>query len=682
MKSNASLLAMLAIATGMLLGAASGCELIAGVDRNKITETGGAGGEGGTTASTGGGGTTTSSSDTGGTTTSGPNCVDPLADCGTPSGECKVFSCVEGECVEGNVANGMDATTQTAMDCKKNICTDGEVVSLNDDTDPLDDNNDCTVDVCEMGDPKSNPADLGTPCTDGANKVCDDMSTCVECNVDADCKDVDKPDCLNKACVPETCSDGMTNAGETDQDCGGPCKGCDTNQNCDDAADCFHGVCGGNGKCAAPTCDDDVQNGGDYLGSNGETDKDCGGPCGPTCGPMLGCEVNGDCVGNQCTGAGGTCVPNCLDGVKNNAETDKDCGGGTCGGCAVGELCEGADANCVGTAYCDVTVCAAKKMPGVVCAGANQCTSNFCVDGVCCNNACGATCSACDLPGTVGTCTFVPAGDDPDTECMGNGGADVCDGASACAEVNGSPCAASSECASNTCVDGVCCATSCEGTCEACSNAKSGGPDGTCTFVPNTMDPDAECPASLQCNGSGACQTKLAQGSTCTVSGECQSNNCVDNVCCGSACGGACQACSTAKKGSGPNGTCGAIGTGLDPDNECAGATTCNGGGACLLANGATCGGAGECQSNFCVDTVCCDAACLGADCVSCNLMGSVGTCSPVPAGADPGNDCNGSDPAPECNGAGACGLGAIGAPCANPAGCASGVCTAGLCAN
>ena len=43
MKSKASLMAMLAIAAGTLLGAASGCELIAGVDRSKIGE-GGVGG--------------------------------------------------------------------------------------------------------------------------------------------------------------------------------------------------------------------------------------------------------------------------------------------------------------------------------------------------------------------------------------------------------------------------------------------------------------------------------------------------------------------------------------------------------------------------------------------------------------------------------------------------------------
>ena len=650
MKSNASLLAMLAIATGMLLGAASGCELIAGVDRNKISETGGAGGEGGTTASTGGGGTTTSSSDTGGTTTSGPNCVDPLADCGTPSGECKVFSCVEGECVEGNVANGMDATTQTAMDCKKNICTDGEVVSLNDDTDPLDDNNDCTVDVCEMGDPKSNPADLGTPCTDGANKVCDDMSTCVECNVKADCMDAAKPDCLNNACVPATCSDGMTNAGETDQDCGGPCKGCDTNQNCDDAADCFHGICGGNGKCAAPTCDDDVQNGGDYLGSNGETDKDCGGPCGPTCGPMLGCEVNGDCVGNQCTGAGGTCVPNCFDGEETGNESDADCGGDCMAGCALNKDCEGSDDNCIATAYCEANdQCTAKKAPGIGCMGTNQCLAGVCdmTDGVCCDTMCSGTCESCKLAGSPGICTNIQSGLDPEDECAGT---QVCNDVNQCRKENGDTCTLGNECLSDNCIDGRCCNTACGGACKACNIANFLG---QCVDIGGGQDPANECAGALSCTGNGACQ--LPPGQPCLTASQCGSGFCVDGVCCGTACASICTSCNLA----GAEGTCSPLVAGDDPDGECSGGNpSCNGAGACGKAvNGTPCVDNSGCTSNQCIDGFCCDGNCNGL-CEACSAAktgGTNGTCAPVTAGTDPDAECS-TVPAPNCAAGNACG--------------------------
>ena len=683
MKSHASLLAMLTIAAGTLLGAASGCELIASIDRNKIQETGGAGGEGGTTNTAGGGGTTSSSSTTdggGGTTSSStnPGCVDPQADCGPPSADCKEFSCVDGACVEGDVADGTLAATQTAMDCKRSVCAGGVAISENDNTDPLDDGEDCTLDVCDAGNPASNPADIGFSCSNPMGGVCNGNGACVECNSDADCMDANEPDCLDNQCVPETCSDTMLNAGETDVDCGGPCQGCDTNENCSVDGDCYHGICGGNGKCDAPACNDMVKNGGDYLADNGETDVDCGGPCGSTCGPMKNCEVDGDCTGMACTGAGGTCVPNCLDEVNNNAETDVDCGGGTCGGCAVNKDCDGLDTNCVGTAFCNVMtdLCAAKKPNGDACAGTNQCTSGFCVDGVCCDVACGGTCASCNLPTLAGVCSNIQLGQDPDDECDGNGGADVCDGSAACGEANGSACTTNGECASGTCVDDFCCNSACDGLCEACSNTKTGAANGACMFVPNNLDPDTECTASLACNGSGQCQPKLAQGSACTVGQECQTNFCADGVCCNGACGATCQACTAAKKGTGADGLCGNIAVGQDPDNECLGLLACSGG-ACQppFANGTACNAGVECNSGFCVDSVCCNSACNGVDCEACDVTDNVGVCSPVLAGDDPDNDCNAGDPELFCNGAGACGLGAAGAPCLNNAGCASNNC-------
>jgi hypothetical protein len=44
-------------------------------------------------------------------------------------------------------------------------------------------------------------------------------------------------------------------------------------QRCQSERDCRDGVCAG-GRCAAPTCDDSVQN-------HDETGVDCGGPCRP-----------------------------------------------------------------------------------------------------------------------------------------------------------------------------------------------------------------------------------------------------------------------------------------------------------------------------------------------------------------------------------------------------------------
>jgi hypothetical protein len=99
----------------------------------------------------------------------------------------------------------------------------------------------------------------------------------------------------------------------------------------------------------------------------------------------------------------------------------------------------------------------------------------------------------------------------------------------------------------------------------------------------NVLIDTANCGGcGLVCSGtcvSGVCQQP--NGSACAMSANCQSGNCVDNVCCNTACAGTCQACVAAQTG-GVNGTCANITAGTDPGNECLGAQTCNGAGACL----------------------------------------------------------------------------------------------------
>src|SRR5262245_29147388 len=74
---------------------------------------------------------------------------------------------------------------------------------------------------------------------------------------------------------------------------------------------------------------------------------------------------------------------------------------------------------------------------GRSCSSGSDCQSGECVDGVCCNNSCASKCSSCVLPGSVGTCMPVPAGQDPDNECsedpVSSGKQDgTCDGNGAC----------------------------------------------------------------------------------------------------------------------------------------------------------------------------------------------------------------------------------------------------------
>lgn len=73
---------------------------------------------------------------------------------------------------------------------------------------------------------------------------------------------------------------------------------------------------------------------------------------------------------------------------------------------------------------------------------------------------------------------------------------------------DGTACTDGAECAAGNCVDGVCCESACDGTCEACVAALTGGTDGECSTV-LAADPEDECDAS-GCQsgacGSGACE--------------------------------------------------------------------------------------------------------------------------------------------------------------------------------
>jgi len=500
---------------------------------------------------------------TGGATCNGGCCT--AADCTTPTDPCQQATCTANTCGEEPRPDGTEVAMQTAGDCKKGVCQGGAVASVNDDGDTLDDGNDCTADGCTGGAPQSIPELVGTACMSGGGKLCDGNSKCVACLDDIDCPD-DAPVCddVTHGCIPATCGDGEQNGSETDTDCGGPlCSPCDDGEKCDVGPDCVSGVCGNGGMCDAPKCNDGVKNG-------AEGHIDCGASCPEQCGPDQGCNADDDCDGNDCTGVAGTCVPNCDDGVTNNLESDVDCGGGTCDGCALGDDCANVDSNCLSGVCGADDKCEASPI-GATCLANGDCLSGQCEDGVCCNMDCGGTCKSCNLAATKGTCTNIATGQDPDDECNG---AQVCQGG-ACKKPDGQACGAPAEClAGHFCVDGVCCAVACNGTCEACNLA---GSPGTCTPVANGQDPAGECSGVTSCDGAGMC-TKLANGALCAANVECQGNNCVDGVCCDNACNTLCKSCNVA----GSAGTCTNIPNGTDPNNECMGGTpSCNGSGAC-----------------------------------------------------------------------------------------------------
>jgi len=114
-----------------------------------------------------------------------------------------------------------------------------------------------------------------------------------------------------------------------------------------------------------------------------------------------------------------------------------------------------------------------------VCDSGMDCASGFCVDGFCCNNSCPEICEACNLAGTVGTCTVRPADDD--------GGCAVCQ---TCDGTSHTVC---KNYINNT-QD-----TGCTGTCLACQS-------GICGIADSGTDPGDKMVNDLTCSiTSGSC---------------------------------------------------------------------------------------------------------------------------------------------------------------------------------
>ena len=252
----------------------------------------------------------------------------------------------------------------------------------------------------------------------------------------------------------------------------------------------------------------------------------------------------------------------------------------------------------------------------------------------------------------------------------------------ACKEAN---CAV---CGSGHCVDGLCCDTACDGACEACSSAKTGGAAGTCLAIPADQDPDNECstdpgyPASCKadgsCDGDRACRSFAKAGTACGVTA------CVSGSVSGSVCDGT-GICAVSSVSCAPYlcdaSACSTV-CAADSDCDAVAGYCLNGTCAEKKATGQSCQTDAQCSAGFCADGVCCVSACTG-QCEACGENGSQGACIPVsgaPRGrrsacaGDPavcGGSCDGTDAA-QCQYAPAT------QACAQT--CASGQASAGTC--
>ena len=283
------------------------------------------------------------------------------------------------------------------------------------------------------------------------------------------------------------------------------------------------------------------------------------------------------------------------------------------------------------------------------CSGAAECLSGFCVDGVCCQEACAGECEVCSAPNGVcaspdptspdaacgeqgrtcvgrGLCLLplgiecttgaecgsgncMPATGGARSVCCGQacGGGQLCTGDGECIAPTadlGTGCQSGADCALGNCVDGVCCDSACGGTCERCN---APGQAGSCV----ADAPDVACDpqnAQRRCLNRGDC--RLPAGLDCQNNSDCGTGRCEiavggGRVCCEETCPAGLEACTRGVTG----GVCQAI----------------------PRENGTQCTANGQCGSNNCQQDRCCQAGCDG----SCEVCSNAGNCEVPPVGAE-----------------------------------------------
>jgi len=200
----------------------------------------------------------------------------------------------------------------------------------------------------------------------------------------------------------------------------------------------------------------------------------------------------------------------------------------------------GLDGTCDGSGACHYVA------SGTVCQG-QSCTAHVVDLPHTCDGA-----GTCQAGGTVDCTPYQCAGASCATSCAVDADCVAgyyCTGGGTCAPQKdpGDTCSRDGECGgSAVCsVDGVCCDSLCNGTCESCTAVP-----GTCTPYAQDTDPENECGLCGSCNGSGACRNTPAgldpknqcnetPSSTCGTRDWCDGNGQCDFWAAGTVCGSA-----------------------------------------------------------------------------------------------------------------------------------------------
>lgn len=347
-----------------------------------------------------------------------------------------------------------------------------------------------------------------------------------------------------------------------------------------------------------------------------------------------------------------------------------------------------ADLECSATSLCDAEGgCTRPKRELLAeCSSNEQCANGACVAtaagaSVCCS----AACADSEVCGPTGACVPAPVCETGALQCSGSnfqrcvGGQWVTElacGTLGCSVARGGcfagagqACTTSADCGEGTCQETagggrVCCTAVCDGPCRVCGatgtactnlldDADCGSiacpADTTCRDFPpsvttnrcvagrcgtgaqlcqgNARNAGQACSATNLCDNAGNCSLpKKGNGEACGTGAECSSNNCVDGVCCNSACNGICETCATTGicRAAATDAACGPVNCSMF-DAQCVTDRTnttnaCNGRGQCRTVadcgfrstntrcgEGGLCNGQGVCQgpSVECGNTTC-----------------------------------------------------------------------------
>ncbi|HSZ82547.1 MAG TPA: hypothetical protein VLA14_09700 [Polyangia bacterium] len=477
--------------------------------------------------------------------------------------------------------------------------------------------------------------------------------------------------------------------------CGKKMKGASCAKNADCAsAFCADGVCcnvacqGGCVSCALP----------DRLGTCWPIDQgvaDPRGVCGDqgaaSCGSTGTCDGFGGClkyapetvcIAASCSGTRRN-TPGTCDGLGAcRPQGVQNCSPFLCAAGACTQACT-SDGDCDVGHACVNGQCGQKNL-GQPCGADVECLSGICVEGVCCDDACGGACHSCALASSMGHCTPLAAGavdskgvcvDEGATTCGTNG---RCDGSSGCQKYKPGTVCAPETCAGNVYTPASTCSAT--GQC-APPDSLPCAPytcNGNACFDACTVDQN--CVSPNTCN-SNSCGQKM-RGASCSDPTTCLSGFCAQGVCCDTACAGSCTSCAL----SGALGTC----TNVPSDAQ-------DPAGLCADEGAASCGTNGKCEAGACEryapGTSCEDSTCPGGTTMftpgsTCDGQGACVTpasssCFPFQCGVTVCNascttDAECAAPAVCTNGS--CGLKDVGKTCADGTECHSGFCAQGVC--